>query len=136
MSKGLITSQRAAEVLAFLEEVGPSTEEALIIAFGPKTQKALKHLQRAGYAFPIQREGVEFWTAGDKAFDMKSQLSYSWFCARLLESGGRVIDGIAVFPRGQAFKIEVDGDRVFTGQYAFFFEDLIRKPLPECVKRT
>lgn len=134
--KGVVTSQRAAELLAFLRQIGPSPEEALEVAFGPRTKRALEHLKRAGYVELVRRNGIEFWTADKRAFDTQEQLALSWFSARLLEAGGRIVDKVAVFPKGQAFEIEVEGDRVFTGPYVFFLSDLLRNPLPQCVRRA
>lgn len=134
--KGIVTSKRAAEILSFLREVGPSPEEALIIAFGPKAKKALEHLRKAGYAELVRRNGIEFWTADKRAFDAQEQLVISWFSARLIEAGGRVIDKVAVFPKGQAFEIEVVEDKIFTGPYVFFLSDLLSNSLPQCVRRV
>lgn len=136
---GFVTSPLAARALEFLERVGPTPFPALAAALGVgpgKLAKALRHLRGAGFAFPVRRNGAEFWCP-DGSRPGPGQEALAWFAAKLEGAGGRYEGGTAKFPGGQEFEVKVTGGRVLVGgRWEASLADLKERPLRECLKRA
>ncbi|NLK53118.1 MAG: hypothetical protein GX295_11865 [Syntrophomonadaceae bacterium] len=137
--RGIIVSTRALTTLKFLNQVGPSTFLALLIAsrMGPrKLSKTLKQLRTAGYVYLVRTSGREFVVPKEvDYFDLKKQEILSLFAARLVESGGQYEFGQALFPGGQIFAIKAGANKIFVGDFQVNLHDLKEKPLKECLKK-
>lgn len=77
--KGYINSERQANIIDFLERVGPCPLPALEVLFGKRTRKALKSIRGAGYAYSVKIDDEIFWVPdGYGRFDIKQQTARGW----------------------------------------------------------
>ncbi len=109
---GIITSKKALRVLEFLESCAGAPEPAVSLLF-PDCARFLRILRGSGYA-------RRCWTPGQDPFwcpvsfpvprtreEYIARCALGWLAARLVEAGGRMEKGKAVFPTGKAFQVAV-----------------------------
>jgi len=136
--QGLITSERAAKVYAFLARAGACPVEALAVMFGgeKKVQKAVRALTGAGYVRRVRVQGVEM--AGLPGQDFSTErIALGWFAVRLAETGG-IYDAEtrkARFPSGHVLDVAVEerGKVVKVGKFRVRLEKLRENRLQEAI---
>lgn len=139
---GIICSPKAERILDFLQRAGPSPFKAIVVATGMKpgdVKRALNILRGAGYSYPEKKSGIEFWLPVEQdgfSGNLQIQEARTWFIARLEEAGGKYENGMAHYPSGIAFPIEIKGSLIQTGGLAAELNDLKQKSLLECLKKA
>ncbi len=156
---GFIASKKALRVLEFLESCAGAPESAISLLF-PDCARPLRILRGSGYArrcwcpgqdalwvpvqFPVPKTREEY----------IARCALGWLAARLVEAGGRMDRGRAVFPTGKAFQVAVwpgklpeegstlmvllNGERPPTSRQGWLYadyKDLQERGLKECLKR-
>lgn len=111
VAPGIVTSLKAMEMLRFIESCCGVPEEALSLIFR-KSRQLLAKLRGAGMIYRVKGGGKAIWLPRDVpppgAADVFMQrIAVGWLAARLVETGGRYENGLAVFPNGTAFRVAV-----------------------------
>gem|GEM_PF-1813217 len=109
---GIIVSKKALRVLNFLEGCAGAPEPAISLIF-PGCARFLRILRGSGYA-------RRCWTPGQDALWVPVQFpvpknreeyvarsALGWLAARLVEAGGRMDRGRAIFPNGKAYRVGI-----------------------------
>lgn len=142
---GFITSSKVEEFVRFLEATGGAPPDACYLVF-KRAGELFNKSRAAGYAL-CARLGISvLWlparhfVANEEAF--RWQAALGWFFARLVEAGGKVEDGAAVFPNGKAMRVTVrekGGMVVAAGEggekYAWAVNELRKMKIGECVRK-
>lgn len=154
---GIITSRKALRVLEFLESCAGAPESAISLLF-PDCARYLRILRGSGYARRCWTPGQDpFWCPAPFKVpkDREEYIARSalgWLAARLMEAGGRMDKGRAIFPNGKAYKVcvwpgklpegpaivvSVNGDEpdLRPGWLYVDYKDLQERGLRECLKR-
>lgn len=115
---GYLVSRKAVDVLEFLESCAGAPEGAISSLFPGHYRKSLRILRGSGYARRV-------WTAGQDAMwipakfpipesveEYRARGALGWLAARLIQAGGRIKEGRAIFPGGQEFKLSFGKDKI------------------------
>ncbi len=151
---GIITSQRALDMLNMIESCGGVTEDALAAAYR-KSRQLLSKLRGAGAVYRVVAgENVLWMPTGvlppNDYGGFERKLAVGWLAVRMVESGGHYENGSAVFPNGAAFRVEVApplptdtclaiflvAEKVHLGKGSIWviLDELRRKTLKECLR--
>ena len=154
---GVICSGKALGVLEFLESCGGAPESAVALLFPRHYRKSLRVLRGSGYARRCWTPGQDpFWCPASTRppkdrEEYIARCALGWLAARLVEAGGRMEEGKAVFPSGKALRVyvwpgkippgpalavSVNGEEPGAGELWVEYERLKRRGLRECLKKA
>lgn len=137
---GFINSPVQAQILDFLERVGPSPCPALEILFGSKTMKHLNRLRNQGYVYNLVLAKTEFWILQDYGrFQPKQQEILAWFVARWEQGGGRYNNKVVISPDGSELMVRMERDRIVLvvdkAEYYALLPELQKMEIKHCIRK-
>jgi len=109
---GFIASRKALDILRFLETCAGAPEPAISLLF-PDCARFLRILRGSGYARRCWCPGQDpFWCpvsfpVPKSREEYVARCALGWLAARLVEAGGRIEKGKAIFPTGKAYQVAV-----------------------------
>ncbi len=138
---GFVNSPIQAEMLDFLERVGPSPYPALENKYGNKTKKHLYRLRKLGYVYNLILNDNEFWIPQDYGkFQPKQQETLAWFVVRWEQGGGEYNNKVAISPDSTEIIVQVEKDRIVldTSKTKIYvmLTDLKKNSIKECLKES